>query len=253
MSGPGAPCTLECRALVRRFGSRTSLDGVDLRAWPGTVTALLGSNGAGKTTLMKILATLLLPTAGLATICGRDVVADPRGTRARMGFVPSEERSFHWRLTVRQNLDFFASLYGLPRKVAADRVDGHLEALHLLDRAETRFGELSTGMKQCLGIIRGLMHDPEVILLDEPTRSLSPDLARTVAELLRTLAEREGRTILFATHNLLEAQSVSHAVAILHQGRLRACGAPRTLFEDLALEGTPTLEAVFHALTGDQP
>jgi ABC-2 type transport system ATP-binding protein len=253
---PSTVYSLECRAVTRRFGSRTSLDGVDLRARPGTVTALLGSNGAGKTTLMKILATLLLPTSGQATICGRDVVADPRGTRARMGFVPSEERSFHWRLTVRQNLDFFAALYGLPRKVAADRVDGHLAALHLLDRADTRFGELSTGMKQCLGIIRGLLHDPEVILLDEPTRSLSPDLARIVTQLLRDLAEREGRTILFATHNLQEAQSASHAVAILHRGRIQACGAPETLFQDLALEGPPTLEAIFHALTqtaGAQP
>ena len=245
------PGTLECRELTRTFGGRRPLEGVSFQAWPGKVTALLGSNGAGKTTLMKILATLLLPTSGTALVCGRDVVADPQGTRARMGFVPSEERSFHWRLTVRQNLDFFASLYGLSPKEAAARCDGHLDALQLLDRAGTRFGELSTGMKQCLGIIRGLLHEPQVLLLDEPTRSLSPDLARRVTLLLRAEAEHKGRTILFATHNLLEAEAVADAVAVLHRGRIRAFGTPAALGAELGLGGAPTLEAIFHQVTGE--
>jgi ABC-type multidrug transport system ATPase subunit len=247
---PSSARTLECAGLTRSFGARQPLAGVDLQARPGTVTALLGSNGAGKTTLMKILATLLCPTSGRASLCGHDVAADPAKVRRCMGFVPSEERSFHWRLSVRQNLAFFGSLYGLSPRVIAERTEGLLDTLHLLDRADTRFGELSTGMKQCLGIIRGLLHAPQVLLLDEPTRSLSPDMARRVTLLLRDLAEGQGRTILFATHNLLEAEAVAHAVAILHRGRIQAAGAPGEL---CAERGLPNLEALFHALTGDAP
>jgi len=247
---PGAALSLECRALARSFGTRRPLDGVDLAARPGTVTALLGSNGAGKTTLMKILATLLIPSAGSASVAGCDVLRDPAGVRRALGYVSSEERSFHWRLTARQNLEFFGALQGLSRREADRRADPLLSELDLLDRAGTRFGELSTGMKQALGIVRGLLHAPQVVLLDEPTRSLSPDLGRKVAELLRRLAEQDGRTILFATHNLFEAEQVAHVVAVLHQGRIRACGAPAELARDLGLPGPPRLDAIFHALTG---
>lgn len=244
---------IEVRDLVRTFGSRRAVDGLDLQVQPGTVMALVGSNGAGKTTFMKILATLVEPTAGLARIMGRDVRTDPAGARRRLGFVPSEERSFYWRLTIRQNLEFFASLQGVGPRECHDLVEADLAALGLLDRVDTRFGELSTGMKQSVGIIRALLHDPEVLLLDEPTRSLSPDAGQRAMALLRHLALDRGKAVLVATHNLQEAQAVAHEVAVLHRGRIRACGPLETLHRERGLPGAPSLEGLFRHLTGDGP
>lgn len=248
---PPAACAIECRDLSRTFGTRKVLDQLRFSVKAGSITALVGSNGAGKTTLMKILATLLVPTSGLATVAGLDVTMDPQRVRRCIGYVPSEERSFYWRLTVRQNLEFFAAMHGLAPAAARRDCDSHLEALSLLGRADTRFGELSTGMKQALGIIRGLLHDPAVLLLDEPTRSLSPDLAQRAWGLLRRQAVDKGRTILIATHNLGEAQGGAEEVAVLHQGRIQACGPLARLHGEAGLAGDPNLERLFFALTGD--
>jgi len=238
---------IECRDLVRVFGQRRALDGLRLQVREGSVTALVGSNGAGKTTLMKILATLTLPTSGSARVGGVDVLADPAAVRRRIGYVPSEERSFYWRLTVRQNLDFFAAMHGA-RGYRRD-TDAYLGALRLTPRAGTRFGELSAGMRQSLGIIRGLLHDPAVLILDEPTRSLSPDLAREVWDLLRRLAVDQGKSILIATHNLMEAETVADEVAVMHHGRIQGCGTLDDLARDAGLPAASSLETVFQALT----
>ena len=237
---------IECRALTRAFGDRRALDGLDLQVPKGTVTALVGSNGAGKTTLMKILATLTLPTSGTARVGGLDVVADPAGVRRLLGYVPSEERSFYWRLTVRQNLEFFAAMHGIFQ--AGPAIDDLLGSMRLSDRAGTRFGELSTGMRQCMGIIRGLVHDPQVLILDEPTRSLSPDLARGVWDLLRRMAAEKGKSILIATHNLMEAETVADQLAVMHKGRIQSSVTLESLAREAGLEGPPGLEAVFQSL-----
>jgi ABC-2 type transport system ATP-binding protein len=219
----------------------------------GSVTALVGSNGAGKTSLLKILATLLLPSSGEARVAGLDVVRQAAAVRARIGFVPSEDRSFHWRLTVAQNLDFFAALHGVGRKEWRRRLAPHLEALGLSSREGTPFGHLSTGMKQCLGILRGLAHGPAVVLLDEPTRSLSPDLVQAAGELLRAEAHGQGRGVLLATHNLLEAQAVADRFLILHQGRIQASGTHQDLWAGAGMAGEPALEPLFRVLTGAAP
>jgi len=241
---------LECQDLSRDFGDRSALDGLCLRVAPGSLTALLGSNGAGKTTLMKILATLLLPTGGKASLLGKDVVGFPEHARRVIGYVPAEERSFHGRLTVIQNLEFFAALHGISRRECLDRAQPLLATFGLEGHVRARFSELSSGMKQILALLRALIPDPPILLLDEPTRSLSPDLARRARELLLGLAHQEGKSILLATHNLGEAEAVADEIAILHRGRILAQGPPAALYEAHGVPEGPRLEALFDLLTG---
>jgi len=228
-----------------------ALAGVDLEVGRGALVALAGSNGAGKTTLMKILATLLTPTAGTAEVMGLDVGARGLECRRAIGYAPAEERSFPGRLSVMHNLEFFADLHGVPRPLFRRRAGELLEALGLERHARTRFAELSSGMKQSLSLARALLHDPPVLLLDEPTRSLSPDLARRVGDLLRDLARSGNKAVLLATHNLGEADAVADEVAVLHRGVLRAQGRPRDLCASLGLPEPHGAEPLFLALTGE--
>jgi ABC-2 type transport system ATP-binding protein len=243
---------IECAGISRSYGSRQVLSDLHLEVRPGQLTVLLGSNGAGKTTLMKILATLLLPTAGKASIMGLDVVHESQSCRRLMGFVPAEERSFHGRLTVMQNLEFFAALRGLSSAVCRERAEALLCVFALEGHARARFSELSSGMKQSLGLVRGLLHAPPVLLLDEPTRSLSPDMAKRAQNLLQKLAREEGRTILLATHNLGEAEALADQVAILHGGRILAKGSPSDLFHRHGLQGSNRIEALFQHVTSSK-
>lgn len=244
---------IECLGLSRSFGPREVLLDVNLRVPRGSLIALVGSNGAGKTTLMKILATLLAPTTGTAKILGQDVLTSPMACRRSIGYAPADERSFHGRLTVLQNLEFFAALHGIAAKDSRTRAEVLLAALGLEKHGRTRFAELSSGMKQSLSMIRSLLHDPPILLLDEPTRSLSPDLAFRVWDLLAGLVHQGGKTILLATHSLREAESVADEMAILHQGRLAAQGSTSQLWLEHAIEGTPSAEALFLHFTRASP
>lgn len=237
---------IECTGITRRFRARVALDEVVLRVPEGQFLVLLGSNGAGKTTLMKILATLLLPSEGAVWMCGVDVLRDPVAARRMIGFVPAEERSFFGRLTVRQNLEFFGALHGLSVRECEERSAPLLAELGLEGREGTRFSELSSGMRQSLSLVRGLLHRPPVLLLDEPTRSLSPDLVHRVQLLLRRLAAEHGCTALFATHNLAEAEVLADRVAILHEGRIVADGPLAELCEGQDGDGALRLKDVFH-------
>jgi len=236
---------IECRGLSRSFGSREALRRVDLRVRRGSLVALVGSNGAGKTTLMKILATLLSPSSGEAKVLGREVAAWSMACRRAIGYAPADERSFHGRLTALQNLEFFAALHGVPPAAFRARSGELLAALGLEAHGRTRFAELSSGMKQSLSVIRSLLHDPPVLLLDEPTRSLSPDLALRVGDLLRRLAHHQGKTILLATHNLREAETLADELAVLHQGQMVALGPPARLRQTSGLGGGAGVEALF--------
>ncbi len=244
---------IRCEGLGRRFGAAEALRRVDLGVRRGSLVALVGSNGAGKTTLMRILATLLLPSEGRAEILGLDVASASMACRRAIGYAPAEERSFHGRLTVAQNLAFFADLRGVDPAVQRRRAPALLEAMGLDPAGRARFSDLSSGMKQSLSLVRALLHEPPVLLLDEPTRSLSPDLARRVGDLLRHEARSRGRTILLATHNLGEADAVADEVAVLHRGVLRVQGEPRALCAELGLPGAPGAEAVFMHATGEAP
>jgi ABC-2 type transport system ATP-binding protein len=213
-------CAIQCKGLTKEFGRKPAVRNVDLQVERGSITALVGPNGAGKTSLLKILAGLLLPTSGQALICGRDVATDPRGTKRTPGFIPSEERSFYWRLTGRQNLRFFAALHGLAGPATEDRIQTLLKSVALDQAGDQSFRYYSTGMKQSLGIARGLLHSPAVLLMDEPTRSLSPDISDAVQQLILALARSENRSVLIASHNLVEVELLADRIAILHQGEI---------------------------------
>ncbi len=210
----------------RRRRTVTALDGVSLEVEAGRCFCLLGPNGAGKTTLMKILSTLVLPDDGRTFVNGYDVEHEPDRVRASIGFAINEDRSFYWRLTGRQNLDFFASISGLGRDESARKVHEVLELTGLVEAAGHRFNTYSTGMRQMMALARALLSGPDILFVDEPTRSLDPKAAKRVRSFLREeLVDRQGKTVFWATHNLMEAQELAHDVAIIDGGTIRTSGS----------------------------
>lgn len=202
-----------------------ALRGVDLRVRPSEIFGLLGPNGAGKTTLVKILSCLVLPDGGRAVVGGEDVQHENR-VKPRIGLVHSDERSFYWRLSGRENLRFFARLYDVPGRRMEGRIGELLAKVDLVEAADRRFSDYSSGMKQRLAIARALLHDPPILLMDEPTRSLDPAASLAIRELiLDELRGRDGKTILLATHNLREAEVLCDRLAILVQGTVRQVGS----------------------------
>jgi ABC-2 type transport system permease protein len=212
-----------------------AVDGVDLAIRQGELFGLLGPNGAGKTTLVKMLSTLILPTSGTARVNGFELRQET-GIKASLGLVTSDERSFYWRLTGRQNLAFFASLHNLPPGAVQGRVQAALEQMGLLEIADQRFDTYSTGMRQRLSIARALLVQPRLLCLDEPTRGLDPLAQRSLRRLIRDqLSQQQGLTILLATHDLEEAETLCDRVAIMHHGQVLACGAVSELRQALDL------------------
>jgi ABC-2 type transport system ATP-binding protein len=209
----------------------TALAGVDLEVERGEVFGLLGPNGAGKTTLLKVLACLVLPTSGRALVNGFSVSDQEGSVKSSLGYVTSDERSFYWRLSGHENLRFFASLYGLQGAGLRRRCDELLDKVELGgEAADEQFMNYSSGMRQRLAIARALLHDPPVLFMDEPTRSLDPLTAARLREFVRDqLVGREGKTILLATHNLSEAEAVCSRVGVLVRGRMRRAGTPGDL------------------------
>lgn len=201
-----------------------ALRGVDLSVRRGEIFALLGPNGAGKTTLLKILSSLILPDAGSATVGGHDTSRE-NPVKRQLGLVNSDERSFYWRLSARQNLRFFARLYDVPGPRIDPRIDELLERVDMLEPADRQFSGYSSGMKQRIAIARALLHDPPILLMDEPTSSLDPASARDVRRfVLDELNRRDGKTIVLASHNLREVEMLADRVAILVAGKMRQLG-----------------------------
>ena len=184
----------------------------------GEVYGLLGPNGAGKSTLLRVIATLITPDAGSVRIGGHDALEEPLAARASFGLMLGEERSLFWRLTGRQNLDFFAALQGLRREPAAARTTELLERFGLADVADQRCGEYSTGMRARLGLARALIARPPVLLLDEPARSLDPLAAADLRGLLAQLAAEHNTAVLYATHDLHDAAEVADRIVGLSRG-----------------------------------
>jgi ABC-2 type transport system ATP-binding protein len=207
-----------------------ALRGVTFRVERGTIYSLLGPNGAGKTTTIRILATLLEPDEGEARVAGYDVVREKWEVRRRIGALLSVERGFLWKLTARENLVYFAMIYGLRGRELRERVDYVLDLVGLkaMGAEGKLFEEMSLGMKARLGLARALLRDPEVLILDEPTLGLDPPSARYVRSLLRRLAS-QGKTVVLTTHNMFEAEIVSDKVGIIVGGRIVAEGAPSEL------------------------
>jgi ABC-2 type transport system ATP-binding protein len=208
----------------------TAVDDVSLEIRPGELFGLLGSNGAGKTTLIKILTTLLAPTAGRAWVDGLDVVADTQAVRERINMVSGGETSGYGVLTVRENLWLFSQLYGIPRKEALGRIDRLLAAVDLTAKADTRISHLSTGLRQKMNFCRGFVTDPKILFLDEPTLGLDVTAARTIRRFVRDwMDERPERTLLLTTHYMHEADELCDRIAIVHRGKVLACDTPANL------------------------
>jgi ABC-type multidrug transport system ATPase subunit len=197
----------------------------------GEIFGLIGRNGAGKTTLTKIIATLVQPTTGSVMVRNYDSVRDEERVRAQVGLASAEERSFYWRLTVEQNLLFFARLYGLSDARAAQRISELISRFELEELRRRRFGELSTGNKQRMAVARSLLASPPVLLLDEPTRSLDPVAAAKMRAFIASLARSTSPpvTVFLTSHNLAEVEELCERVAVISRGRMRALDTPKNL------------------------
>ena len=207
---------------------REALRGVALDVAEGELFGLLGPNGAGKTTLVKILATVLLPTAGTVRVLGHDVVRDAGPVRERIGLVFGGERGLYGTLTGRDTLLFWADLYRLPPSITRRRVDEVLELVGLRDRADERVETFSRGMKQRLHLARGILHEPKLLLLDEPTIGLDPVAANEIRALVRRLNE-SGMTIFLTTHYMAEAETLCGRVAFINEGQIVLVDSPQAL------------------------
>lgn len=198
----------------------------------GEIFGLLGPNGAGKTSTIKILTTLLAPTAGEATVLGYKCFGEERELRKKINFIFGGERSLYWRLSAYDNLSYFCDLYSVPEKIKKVRIAQLLELVGLSDRAHYKVETFSKGMKQRLQIARGLVNDPEVLFLDEPTIGLDPVGAKMLREIIKKLSG-EGRTILLTTHYMQEADELCDRIAIINKGELYALNTSEKLKENM--------------------
>lgn len=207
-----------------------ALSDVNLEVRRGELFGLLGPNGAGKTTLIKILTTLLAPTSGKASVAGFDVAETPEQVRPRINMVSGGESSGYGLLTVRENLWMFSQFYGIPSRIANQRILELLEIVGLGDRANTKSSDLSTGLRQKMNIVRGFMTDPDVLFLDEPTLGLDVGASRDVRNFVRTWMDANNdRTLLLTTHYMVEADELCDRVAIINGGKVLACDTPSNL------------------------
>ena len=229
--------------LRRKWKDVEAVRGVSFAIEQGELFGLLGPNGAGKTTTIKMLITLLIPTKGTASVLGYDVVKDAREVRKRIGYVFGGERGVYERLSGYDNLRYFAELYGVPPREIRPRINALLELVGLKGREQERAEGYSRGMKQRLHIARGLLHDPPVVFLDEPTIGLDPVGARELRATIASLAEA-GKTILLTTHYMFEADALCDRIAVINRGEIVAQGTPADLKRDVA-QGTVVEVEVF--------
>lgn len=224
--------------LSKQFGEYWAVDGVHLDVVPGQVLALLGQNGAGKTTTIRMLTSVLAPTRGCATIAGFDVTRSPDLVRASVG-VLTEQHGLYLRMTGWEYLDFFGKVYRIPGKLRVERCQHWLEYFGLADVARRPIGQYSKGMRQKLALARTLIHDPPVLLLDEPTSAMDPESAQLVRAAIASLRD-QNRTIIICTHNLVEAEMLADKIAIIHRGKIISNGTVQELKHNLL--GQPEYE-----------
>ena len=236
------------RALLHPFARPTecAVAGVSLTVERGEAVALVGSNGAGKSTLLRILATLIFPTRGRATLCGFDVERQAALARQQLGYHTGGDEGFYKRLSGRENLAFFAAMNNLTGTEGQDKITAAAEWMGMSCELDRQVRTLSTGMTHRLGLARAMLHDPAVLLLDEPTRSLDPLAAADFRRLLKDdVVRQRGTTLLFASHTLSEVEQIADRVVVMDRGKMIAYDSPPRL---RALTGAATLEAAIASL-----
>jgi len=239
---------IEVREITRRFGDFTAVDAISFAVREGEIFGLLGPNGAGKSTLIRMLTTLMRPTSGSAWVGGHDVVAEADAVRRTIGVIPQAMTS-DIDLSVRENLLIYAKLYGVPRDRRDDVIAGLLEAVELSKWADNTVKQLSGGMRRRVEIARGLVHEPRILFLDEPTTGLDPVSRTAVWEMLREIKAEHDLTMLLTTHYMEEADRLCERVAIVDHGRLLALDSPLHL--KASIPGESTLEASFGGAPAD--
>ncbi len=232
----------------KKRGATVAVDDVSLSCRPGEIFGLLGPNGAGKTTLLRLLATILQPTGGTATVAGFDVVRQAQDVRRSIGYI-SNSAALYERLTPREMISYFGRLHGLAPDEAARRMERLFSELDMHEFADRRCDKLSTGQKQRVAIVRTLLHEPPVLFFDEPTNGLDVLTARTIIRFIKRCRD-EGRTVVFSTHIMSEVEALCGRIAIIYQGRAVAVG---TLEELRAQTGEQLFERVFLRLIGEDP
>ena len=209
-----------------------ALQGISLSVEKGEIFGVLGPNGAGKTTLLNIIATLLIPEAGTVDILGLSALSQPKAVRTRMNLC-SGNANFAWSLTIRENLRFYGMLYGLSSSAREKKLEELITAFGLEPYADRRFDEVSTGTKQRMALAKSIINDPELLLLDEPTVGMDPDIALKVRRYIMDYHKRTGCTILLTTHYMPEAEMLCRRIAFVRDGQVRALGTPAELRQKL--------------------
>lgn len=237
---------IELQDITKTYAGLNAVDNLNLTVHPGEVFAFIGPNGAGKTTTIKIIGGILQPTAGNARICGIDIARHPEAAKQKIGFIPDRPYLYE-KLTGMEFMKFTADLYGLRRNGLIDKAESHLEHFSLYEWRDELIESYSHGMRQRLIFAAALLHDPEVLVVDEPMVGLDPVAIMTVKDLFRRLAS-EGKTVFMSTHTLAIAEKICHRIGIIHQGRLKATGTPADLKRETGMDGAD-LEQAFLQLT----
>jgi sodium transport system ATP-binding protein len=243
---------IELNGLEKVYSSRGSaefraVDGITFTCRPGEVFGLLGPNGAGKTTTLRIIATALRPTKGSAAVMGFDTSHQPEQVRRRLGFL-SAQTGLYPRLTPREHFRFFGRVYGMDSSSVAARIDEVAAKFRMEDFLDRQCDKLSTGMKQKVSIARSVFHNPDVIVMDEPTTGLDVLTSRTIISFIRD-CRNEGRTVLFSSHIMAEVEALCDRVAIIHRGHIRFIGSMDELHHEFGAD----METAFLRVLGEVP
>ncbi len=239
---------IEAKGITKKFDKIVAVDDISFEVKSGEIFALLGPNGAGKSTTIKMLTTLLRPTSGTVTVNGFDTVSQSDQVRRSFGIV-FQDPSLDGELTAWENMEIHGVLYDVPRAQRSERIEQLLKFVELWDRKDDVAKNFSGGMKRRLEIARGLLHEPKIIFLDEPTLGLDVQTRNSMWNYLRELNKSQGTTVLFTTHYMDEAEKIAQRIAIIDQGKIVALGTTAELKEKT---GKASLEEAFLALTGKQ-
>jgi len=241
---------IEVKNLTKKFGDFVAVNKVNFEIKKGEIFGFLGPNGAGKSTTIRMLVTLLRPTAGEAKLATYDIIRDQDEVRKHIGLV-AEKIILYPHLTARENLQFFGQLFHLSKDEIDKRASRCIDKLHMSEWLNSRVETFSTGMKQRINIVRALLTEPDILFLDEPTLGLDPQTTHLIREFIREL-NNQGITVLLTTHDMLEAEELSDRVAIIDHGKIAACDTVENLKKVVREKENPTLEDVFLKITGTE-